>query len=184
MVKKCLIAIAVVALLVTTVQAGSPSLKKEGTWPWTKIYDSVNICTFNVKLEVGHYVQLKNCTGDHKREMKLEQVECSSIGKSNSGDFPCYEDCVDLEVRANFPATFGASFDRHAGDVTIIGGDKYSLWWDADRDTIVGDGSWEDLKLCMKAWDVELWNSEQISGWAKVGTITISVKPQSERWDD
>ena len=58
------------------------------------------------------------------------------------------------------------------------------IWWDANRDTIEGNGSWETLKLCMKAWEVALWNSGSTSGWVKVGEITINVKPQSERWDD
>jgi len=174
MVKKCLIAIAVVALLATTVQAATyPAIKKEGTWPWTKIYDKIDICTIPVKLEVGHFVQLYKC---NELEMKLIQVNCADIGKS--GKFPCYADCVDFKARANFPATFGATFDGGAGDVDIIS--EYSLWWDADRDTILGDGSWEDLKLCMKAWNVELWNAGKTSGWAKVGEITINVKPQNE----
>ena len=106
--------------------------------------------------------------------MKLEQVPCDSIGKS--GKFPCYADCVDIKARANFPATIGARFA--GSNVDIIAG--YSLWWDADDDTIVGDGSWEGVKLCMKAWEVSLWESAKTSGWVTVGSITVTVKPQNE----
>ncbi len=179
MVKKCLIAIAAVALLATTVQAITidGAIKEEGTWPWTKIYDTMDICQFPVKLEVGHFVQVINCDD---LEMKLEQVDCDAIGQSSS-KFPCYGngsddwECVTLEVRANFPATFGAEFSS-SGPVGL----SHDLKWDNDDDTITGDGSDEELKLCMSAWNVELWNSGQTSGWITVGEITINVKPQNE----
>jgi hypothetical protein len=178
MVKKCLIAIAVVALLAATVQAADPAAKYEGDWPWTKTYDSINICTFDVSLEVGHFVQIQNCTGDNKREMKLQQVECSEISKG-SGDFPCYSACVTITARANFVATLGANFDREAGDKTIIGGDKFELGWTSGS-TIGPSGAWEDSHLCMKAWAVQLWASGATSGKVTVGTITITVKPENE----
>lgn len=170
MVKKCLIAIAVVALLATTVQGANP-MKFEGTWPWTKIYEPVGICTLPVYLEVGHYVQIKDC-GD--LEMKLVQVDCGEIDKGGD-DFPCYAGCVSFDARANFLATFGANFN--GSDVNIIT-DKNLSW--PNGDTIGPDGGWENLKLCMKAWKVALWGSGQTSGTVKVGTITITVKPQTE----
>jgi len=183
MIKKCLIAIAVVALLATTVQAASPAIKKEGTWPWTKIYDEFPICTFPVTLEVGHFVQILDCD---KLVMKLEQVNCSAIGQA-ADKFPCYGDidealdlhgpaCVTIQARANFPAIFGATFA--GGGTNIIGG--HSLTWPSGN-TIVGGTSWESLKLCMTAWSVALWNTGgQTSGTVTVGTITINVKPQNE----
>jgi len=175
MVKKCLIAIAVVALLAATVQAADPAnIKHEGTWPWTKIYEPINICDVKVTLEIGHFVQIEKC-GD--LEIKLVQVGCDTIGKSVSADFPCYEDCVDVKARSNFEATFGASFS--GSDVNII--DGKDVYWEGD-DTIYESelGAWKTLKLCMKAWKVKLWASGGTSGTVKVGTITITVKPQTE----
>jgi len=177
MVKKCLIAIAFVALLATTVQAANP-IKHDGTWPWTKTYEAIAICTLPVKLEVGHFVQIDKC-GD--LVMKLKQVECGDIGKGG-GDFPCYgngvdgPECITVKARANFTATFGPSFS--GSDVNII--DGKSVYFDGG-DTIDGDGQWHDLKLCMKAWKVKLWDTGgQTSGTVKVGTITITVKPETE----
>ncbi len=181
MVKKCLIAIAVVALLATTVQAASPTIKNEA-WPWTKIYDEMSICTFPVTLEVGHFVQVLNC---HLLVMKLEQVQCSAIGQA-ADKYPCYGDvdeefdthgpaCVLIQARANFPALFGATFT--GSGTNIIGG--HALTWPSGN-TILGGGGWEDLKLCMSAWSVALWNSGATSGIVTVGTITINVKPQNE----
>ena len=182
MIKKCLIAIAVVALLATTVQAATyPAIKHEG-WPWTKIYDSLPICTFPVVLEVGHYVQIWKC---NEIKMKLEQVDCSAIGEA-ADKFPCYGDvdealdlhgpaCVTIQARANFPAVFGATFSASGTDII---GANYSLTWPSGN-SILGGGSWESLKLCMTAWSVALWNSEQL-GTLNVGTITLNVKPPNE----
>ena len=184
MVKKCLIAIAVVALFATTVQAVTVdgANKFEGTWPWTKTYKEVQICSFPVILEVGHYVQIVNC-GD--LELKLEQVACSAIEKNDDDHFPCYGEkgepdgpaCVTITARSNFEAELGASFNGEAGDVNIIGGK--SLTWPLGK-IIPGTGSEIDLKLCMTAWNVELWNSGGTSGTTKVGEITLSVKPETE----
>ena len=186
MVKKCLIAIAVVALLATTVQAieqpdGFIKLDPQtdpGGWPWTQTitFDTFNICTIDVKLEVGHFVQIEDC-GDIDA-LKLQQVDCSVIGKDGD-DFPCYEGCRSFRARANFPAFFGATFDGSQGDLDsdIIGG-NHSLDWDStDDNEILGDGEWEDLKICMTAWKVKLWASGTTSGSVKVGQITITVKP-------
>jgi hypothetical protein len=180
MVKKCLIAIAVVALLATTVQG--VSLKKEGwPWTWTKEYESFDICTFDVILEVGHYVQIEDCD---ELELKLDQVNCESIGK-DSDNFPCYgsidefdvegPSCVTITARANFAAVFGASFS--GSGVDIIG--DWDLSW-PDGNQITGGTDWEDLKLCMSAWDVALWDSGETTGTVKVGEITINVKPPTE----
>jgi hypothetical protein len=189
MVKKCLIAIAVVALFASTVQAVTVNgaNKFEGTWPWTKTYKEVQICTFPVILVVGHYVQVVNC-GD--LEMRLEQVNCESIDKNDDDHFPCYGDvddsqehgpaCVDIEVRSNFDAEFGASFDGELGDVNIIGG--HSLSWPNGKIVLAGEET--TLKLCMTAWSVRLWESGGTDGTKKVGMITLDVKPETETGGD
>ena len=97
MIKKCLIAIAVVAMLATTVQAISvpdgsikfdPQTDPTG-WPWTRttVYDKYEICKIDVKLEVGYFVQIDDC-GDIDA-LKLKQVNCDVIGQSSS-KFPCH----------------------------------------------------------------------------------------------
>lgn len=171
MVKKCIIALAVAALIVTTAQAGAPapdgSIKKDGDWPWE--YKAIDLCTIPVYMDVGHYVQLKEC---HKREIKLVQVACSSIGR-DSGDFPCYSDCEDIEVRANFPAIFGASLSK----IGLILQDT-SVYWKDDHNQISGStGDWEKLTICLDAWNAEIWRAAEPAENALVGEITINVKP-------
>jgi hypothetical protein len=167
MVKKCMIALAVVALMVTVVQAGDPAIKRDGDWPWT--YKAIDLCKMPVYMNVGHYVQLKEC---HKREIKLQQVDCSSIGKGG-GDFPCYTDCEDIEVRANFPAIFGASLAKVGGIL-----DKTSVYWKDDINQISGStGGWEKLTVCMDAWKAQIWKAAEPDDKLKVGELTINVKP-------
>ena len=180
MVKKCLITIAVVALLATTVQAFDNPMKSEG-WPfhWTVTYDELDLCKFDVILEVGYYVQIEDC-GDIG-PMKLEQVNCDTIeiggDVQDGGDFPCYEGCVEFKARANFAAVFGANFDDENADKKII--DDYELQWEGDLHEITDSGNYDDgeLKLCMVASNVKLWNSGATSDTVKVGEITINVKP-------
>jgi hypothetical protein len=170
MVKKCMIALAVVALMVTVVCADDPSIKKDGDWPWT--YKALDLCKFPVYMDVGHYVQLKEC---HKRELILKQLPCEGdkpdgLGKS-AGDFPCYTGCEEIEVRANFPAIFGASLGNKS---SIL--DKTDLYW-KDGINQISPGDYQKLTICLDAWKAVLWKSASPDSKLKVGEITINVKP-------
>ncbi len=167
MVKKCISALAVVALLITVVQAGDPAIKKDGDWPWT--YKAIDLCKMPVWMDVGHYVQLKEC---HKRELKLVQVDCISIGKE-TGDFTCYSGCEEIEVRANFPAIFGGKLSK-IGPIL----DKTSVYWKDDINQISGStGAWEKLTVCIDAWKAQIWKATSPDDKTKVGELTINVKP-------
>ncbi|MHC4725972.1 MAG: hypothetical protein ACYS17_01995 [Planctomycetota bacterium] len=167
MVKKSLIALAVAALMVTTVQAGDPAIKRDGDWPFT--YKAIDLCKIPVFMDIGHFVQLKDC---NKREIKMVQVDCASIGK-NGGDFPCYSDCENIEVRANFPAIFGASLTK-IGSVL----QDTSVYWKDGINQISGStGDWEKLTICLDAWKAEIWRAALPTQNAKVGELIINVKP-------
>ena len=146
-------------------------------------YEAIDICTLPVSMEVAHYVQIKNC-GD--LEMKLEQVDCEDIGKGGR-DFPCYGErgegnnpdgpaCVIIEVRANFPAILSASLNKSGGDEDML--KDFNLYWENGVNTIQGTGDWEEFKLYLEAWDVEIWKFTV--GAVKVGEITIGVSPPDE----
>jgi hypothetical protein len=176
MVKKCIIALAVVVLLVTVVRADSPIKKHDkDQWPWE--YKKLEICKMPVYMEIGHYVQLKDC---HKREMIVEQVSCTlskeegGLGKTD-GDFPCFTGCEEIEVRANFPAIFGAELENKN---TII--DKTALYWKDDKNVIQGSGSgdaWEKLTICLDLWKVKMWRAGAANSKYKIADLTINVKP-------
>lgn len=138
-------------------------------------YAAMDICTFPVFLEVGHFVQFKDC---NKCKIELKQVGCSEIGQA-SDKFPCYKGCVTIKIRANFPAILSASLNKSGGDVDIP--KEINLYWEDGVNTIQGDkGEWEELKLYLEAWDVKIWKSGGNVGTVKVGEITIKVRPPDD----
>jgi len=179
MVKKILLTIAVVAFLASSVQAVDPGKYKrkyDGMWPYEYIY--VEVCTIPILMDVGYFVQLEKC-GDYK--IKLKQVPCGDIGKSATKDFPCYEDCENIKIRANFEAKLG-------GTVT-----SSVSWFDAGKakayygdcgegcipDIVPPDGNWHEKKVCVQAWDVEIWDASNGQGENEFrgGDLEITVKP-------
>jgi len=137
-------------------------------------YEPLDLCTFPVSLEVGHYIQLKEC---RKRKIKLVQVDCKSIGR-DGGDFPCYKGSDVIQVRANFPAIFSASLDKNGEGEDML--KEFNLYWEDGVNTIQGTGEWEELKLCLDAWDVEIWKSGGTIGTVEIGDITIGVRPPDD----
>ena len=140
-------------------------------------YKPIDLCKFSVNMDVGHYVQLKEC---NKRKIELKQVQCEEIGQAND-KFPCYKGSDVIQVRANFPAIFNATIDKSSGDEEIL--EDVNLYWENGVNTIQGcTGGWEELTLCLEAWGVDLWRFKV--GTIKVGEITIGVKPPDETNDD
>ena len=169
MVKKSLIAIALLAILATTVQAGDSAAnprKFDDDWPWT--YTALEICQIPVYMDVGYYVELIDC---HKKSIVLKQVTCDSIGKA-SKYFPCYYGCVKFKIRANFEVKLGTKL--YKDNIGII-----KSWSVALSDDIVpGDGSQHEIEACISAWDAEIWKNAP-GNKVKVGELAITVKPNA-----
>jgi len=184
MIKRTLIAIAVVAILATSAHAALTewyfpigdhhAVKVDGKetptfrWPYTISYKALVVCNIPIKMEVGMYVQVKDCK---KKKILLTQVNCDDIGKG-SGDFPCYLGCVEFDVRANFNVQLGSSLHK-VGD-TIK---DWSAYYDGGS-TVPGDGDYHGVKLCVKAWKTQIWKAapgDQVT----VGSVDITVKPQT-----
>jgi hypothetical protein len=167
MVKKCIFALAVAALLVTTVQAASPSIKRDFDWPFT--YKAIDLCKLPVYMDIGHFVQLEKC---NERKIEMKQVDCESIGKGG-GDFPCYDGCTEFKVRANFPAVFGANLSNKSNVF-----DKVETYYkDGDNQIDGSTGDWEKLTVCVKAWKTQIWKAPKAAKKQKVADLTITVKP-------
>ena len=165
------------AVLGVVYASAEPEKKTEEVEEKTKEawkYNPIDLCKFTVSMEVGHYIQLKEC---HKRKIKLVQVDCKSIGR-DGGDFPCYKGSDVIEVRANFPAIFSTSISKNEGNEDML--KEVNLYWENGVNTIQGNGEWEELKLCLEAWKVEIWKSGGTIGTVDVGEITIEVKPPDD----
>jgi hypothetical protein len=189
MVKRTLIAIALVAFLASTAPAdievyywgfdpetGSVSgidkdtgTKVDGNekvyWPYE--YKEVAVCVMPVKMEIGMYVEVQDCKD---KKIILHQVDCGDINKG-TGDFPCYLGCTEFEVRANFDVKMGTKLVK--GDTGVI--DKWEGYYDGG-DVVPGDGGNHKVKVCVKAWKARLWNHEKGSE-VVVGKLYITAKP-------
>lgn len=179
MLRKSLFAIAVLAFMVTTVQAGDTAenpIKFDEGWPgelvpayW--VYEEFELCQIPVYLKVGHFVELENC---NKKKIVMEQVPCGDIGKP--GQFPCYLGCTNIKVRANFEVKLGTILYKK-GDVIEGGffGDKWEAYYDG-TDVIPAGGAWTTTTLCVKAWSADIFYADPGSE-TLVGEVAVTVKP-------
>jgi hypothetical protein len=189
MVKKILFTIAVVAFLTATVQAVEPgdySKKYDGMWPYEYIY--IPVCTIPVYMDVGYFVQVTNCK-DQKIELK--QVPCDDDDNGNDPhtkdpikDFPCYRACTEIKVRANFEAKLSGEIINEVqwfkdGDAKVY----YNAAEGVTANIIPGDGVEYKRKICIKAWDIKIWNTGAQGNKIKVADVQVTVKPtQAESW--
>ncbi|HUU18102.1 MAG TPA: hypothetical protein VMW72_13205 [Sedimentisphaerales bacterium] len=180
MVKKILFTIAVVAFLTASVQAVDPGKnmqKFDGMWPYEYIY--VPVCSIPILMDVGYYVQLEKCA-DYK--IKLKQVPCNDgldpYPKSATEDFPCYRDCEEIKVRANFDAKLGGKVENK---VSWWGADKEKVYYEAaeglNPSVVPGNGQWHTRKVCIKAWDIQIWDAGAQGDEIHVADLWITVKP-------
>jgi hypothetical protein len=83
-----------------------------------------------------------------------------------------YFDCEKFEVKANFNAKLSLSIDVIDPEFTV-----WDFYFDGG-DTVPGDEAWHTLKVCV--WN---WKPKKLSGdpgtQVKIGTVTISVMPQT-----
>ena len=190
MIKRTLIAIAVVALLATSAHAALTehyfpigdhhAVKVDGEekvrWPYE--YKALTVCTIPIKMHVGMYVQVFECK---KKKLILKQVDCGDLndltdGKvsKGSGDYPCYNACVKFKVRANFEVKMGTSLEE-TGDIDVIDGWK---GYYKGGDVVPGDGEYHEVQACVAAWKARIWKIE--SGNEKsIGNLHITVKPNA-----
>jgi hypothetical protein len=185
MLKRTLIAVAVIGMLAVSVQAAGPDVHVDNSgnergfkidpikmsvfWPFE--YKAVDLCKIPVRLEVGILVQVNKC---HQRKIELKQVDCADIGKGG-GDFPCYKDCEDVEIRTNFPIKLGLSKSK-VGNVLK----DWKAYYDGDSTIDPTGGSWKKVTVCVEAWKTQLLNhdaSGEAGDWVHVGDVTITVKP-------
>jgi hypothetical protein len=175
MVKKCLIAIALLAFLTTTVQAGDQAndvWKFDDHWPW--VYLEMEICQIPVFMDVGMYVDMKDCG---KKKIVLKQITCPSGRK-----FPCYIGCEDFDIRANFEVKLGTKLYKVGG---VIKKWEAKIYEDdgtgnpgAESYIVPGDGNYHKMHVCVEAWEAQIWKAAP-GDEVLVGDVAITVKPNA-----
>ena len=180
MIKRTLIAIALVAFLASTAPAAievhyfgpidkDTGVKVDGNekvfWPYE--YKALDVCEMPVKMEIGGYVEVQDCTD---KKIILKQVDCGDIGKAGSGNFPCYNDCEKFKVRANFDVKLGTRLVK-IGSVMKEWEGYYN-----GGDVVPGDGNDHEMEVCVKAWKAQLWLGT-VGDEVVVGTLYVTAKP-------
>ena len=184
MLKKCLIAIALVAFLAATVQADTSQYKGD-PWPWPFKWKKVEICSIPVYMEIGWWIEVKDC---QDLEIILKQVPCNELHMKDTTDWPCYQGCEDVKIRANFEAELSLDLDKtKKGDDVIH---KSKVGWNVPgwpEKLILGPtgGSWEEYEVCVELYDTDLWEIDASSAGVleKVADLVIEVEPTADSKD-
>jgi len=176
MLKKCLFAIAVTAMLAVTVQAAVEGVEGDcGVWqykghpyPWPVEYKKVEVCRIPIWMEIGFWVELKDC-GDE--DILLVQVDCEEVGRS-ADDWPCYYGCAKFSIRTNFEAEMD-------GDVSHSGIDmSHKELFNGEEPLVIpGDGDWHDVEACVVAYAFKLWKEQPAGVKEEIGYLKVRVKP-------
>lgn len=189
MVKKSILAIAMLAMLATVVSAQdfnppSGQMKFDNGWPKTVVvtWTPIEICCMKINLKIGYFIEVENCGG---KSINLVQVNCPS-GQS----FPCYKGCTTIKVRSNFEAQIGlklyaiSNIINDNGSPTNPNDDKWKAYFRADSaDTgqastwiIAGDGNFHAVDVCVEAWDANIMFGTPGQN-PQVGNVCITAIP-------
>jgi len=149
--KKALVAMAVVALLAVSVQAGEIKLHE---WPCTFV--SVEITSIPVVMDVGYWVKIKD---QDKLKIKLVQDEA---------DIHKFKGCTDMTVENNFNVAFSCSISSTGA----VPGD-YSC--SVSPSTLPAGGG--VVQVCATLVKADLSKTPGNSKDVPVATVKVKVKP-------
>jgi len=196
MVKKSILAIAMLALLATVsfgaydpntgIGTDTGQYKADNGWPIKCEWIPVDICKIPVRLKIGYFIEVRDCGNSKVQFINLKQVTCPS-GQS----FPCYTGCVTIKVRANFEAQLGCRVDKVAlanGKFILteglFGAHNYKCYFlvgDQQKSTFIvtGDGVDNDVKVCVDAWNADIFfgNPAKDNNNPKVADLVITAMP-------
>jgi hypothetical protein len=154
MLKKSLIAVAVVAMLAASAQAGHV---KKYDWPGHWVWDCVDICDIPVYMKVGMYIEILD---QDKLEIIMKQVEWKK-----------YKGCVTIKIKCNIDITLSCKYTNNGvvpGEYSCTISDPCVL--KTLSDTVA------EREICVEGKKVEIVHSEP-GGKVRVGTVTLCVKP-------
>jgi hypothetical protein len=149
--KKALLAMAVVALLGVSAQAGEIKLHE---WPCSFV--SVEITSIPVVMDVGYWVKIKD---QDKLRIKLVQSET---------DIHAFSGCTNMVVENNFNLVFSCSISATGA---VPG--EYSCSVDP-ANVAAGGGT---VKVCATLKKADLSKTPGNSKDVQVATVKIKVKP-------
>ena len=151
MLKRSLLAVAVVALLAVGVQAGEIK-----THDWPCQFVALEITSIPVVMDIGYYIRIKD---QDKLRIKLVQDEF---------DIHKFTGCVDMVVESNFNLVLSASITKTGA---IAGDYAVSL------STSTADVGSTTVKVCATLTNADLASQPAGTKDVQVATVKIKVKP-------
>lgn len=189
MVKKSIIAIAVLAMLASVSFAQDQTgqvpgqIKVDGGWPKIIVCNwvPIEICRIPIFLKVGFFIEIKDCD---KAKINMVQVNCLP-NQTPPQSFPCYKGCTTIQVRSNFEAQLSLKLYKLSNIISSSSGkDNWKAYFRADAaDTtqnatwiIAGDGNYHSVDICVEAWDADIFNGTPGQN-PKVGEVAVLAIP-------
>jgi len=156
MLKKSIMVLAVLALAMPAFAGDDVSLKTyKGSWPC--VFDWKPVCSIKVKMKVGYYINIKNCTGE---KVVLAQV-----------DNERYEGCEEIEFENNFDLDMSVKIESNGA---IPGEYSASVSPDTFDATLGGDRN--KANICVVLKKAKIANADP-NNELEVATVTIRVRP-------
>ena len=163
MLKKTLIAIAILGLAMPALAADTSTTKKFHEWTYTKTYAWATVSQVNVCLDVGYWIQIDF------RGKCIEVQQNSALGNP----FESYSGCLDdVVVTTNFDATLKGTIAK-ASDA---GGD-WSVTLDGGSTYVTGGSGSFPIDICVAGTKVKIKNLDVMSSKQTVAIVTIMVLP-------
>jgi hypothetical protein len=154
MLKKALIAVAVVAMLAASAQAGHV---KKYDWPGHWVWDCVDICDIPVYMKIGMYIEILD-------QDKLEIIMKQTAWKE-------YKGCVTIKIKCNIDILLSCSYSNNG----VIPG-EYKCTIDDPCVLKTLSDTVAQREICVEGKKVEIVHAEP-GGKVRVGTVTLCVKP-------
>jgi len=164
MLKKTLIAIAILGLAMPAFAADTSTSKKFHEFIPTKVYEWATLGQVNVCMDVGYWIQI-----DFKGKC-IEVQQNSAIGPA----FESYSGCLDgVIVKSNFDATLKASAAYHP-DSAAKG--KWSATIEGATTYVMGSARSVTVEICVKGLEVKIGELAATDGNSKVTVAIVTIK--------
>jgi len=124
-----------------------------GHWEW----DSINVATIKVYMDVGMWVSVYNCTG-----LKI---------KVNQDTVTTYSGSTTMKVSCNIPLTFGYSWAPESTFIGALDGDP------SFNPSSLTPGTNQVVTVTLKLKNVDLSAYAGGTNCQFIGTLTVKVKP-------
>ena len=157
MLKKSLLAVALVALLASMAPAGEIKLTN-----WPTVWATQDITKIPVLMDIGYWVLIKD---QDKLKIKLTQTSAAGAGKHR------YEGQTNVAIQCNFDMQLSTSISK-------VGSWAGGLESSVTPNTLSAGGGTVTVKAVAK--DVELGTGGFLGGTkdVQVATVTLKVAPQ------